>query len=210
MKRISILLVVLLALVVSACASDQASPTPAEPTPTQEPTPEPTPAEPEETEPDGSPGAMPSFDLDGDPELAGRFPDTVGGQPLMVQSFRGDAFLSMGVDESFQEFLDSTGADAEDVSVAFGGIASEDSFLSVAAFRVIGVPQDRLEEEFLGATAEEELSGLHQMSIGGKQVWTATDPTGQGGSVFVYTKDDTVYWLTGSNEQAAEILEALP
>ena len=29
-------------------------------------------------------------------------------------------------------------------------------------------------------------------------------------SVYIYTKDDTLYFLTGSEEQVAEILAALP
>ena len=28
--------------------------------------------------------------------------------------------------------------------------------------------------------------------------------------LFIYTKDDTLYFLTGTEEQAEEILEALP
>jgi hypothetical protein len=209
-KRTSILLAALLALVLAACGSDQTASSPTEaPTPTVEPTPEVTP-EPEPTDTD--PDALPSFDLDGDPELAARFPSTVGGQPLIVQSFRGDMFLSMGVDESFQEFLDATGAELEDVSVAFGGMATEDDFLNVAAFRVLGVSQDRLEQEFLGA-AEEDLSDeLERATIGGKQVWAASFMDGELGSmgIYVYTKDDTVYWMTGPEDLVAEILEALP
>lgn len=209
MKRISILLVALLALLVVACASEQASPTLE---PTADPTPEPTveAPEPAESEP---PTALPSFDLNGDPELAARFPDTVGGQPLQVQSFRGDTFATMGGgDPSFEAFLDSVGADLEDVSVAFGGSVSGEDILSVGAFRVLGASEDELEREFIAATEEEgDVTGLSRDSVGGKDVWTATDPSGQTGtSVFVYTKDDTVYFLTGTEELVAEILEALP
>jgi hypothetical protein len=206
LKRISILLASL-ALVLAACGGEQATPTP-EPTPTPEVTVEP---EPTDGGPDMSPGAFPSFDLDGDPELAARFPNMVGGQQFIVQSFRGDAFVAMGVDESFQEFLDSTGAELEDVSVAFGGGLVGETFLSVAAFRVLGVSQDRLEEEFLGAAEEDLPEDLTRATIGGKQVWTASDPTGElGGGVYVYSKDDTLYWMTGPEDMVAEILEALP
>jgi len=213
-KRPLFLLVAVLALVLAACGGETADASPAaEPTPDATPTPEVTPTpEPEPTD-DPDTGALPSFDLDGDPELAARFPSTVGGQPLTVQSFRGDLFAGMGgVDESFQEFLDATGADLEDVSVAFGGLAdSAESLLSVAAFRVVGVSQDRLEEEFLGS-AGEEVEDLSRETIGGKEVWAASydmDEMGTTG-VYVYTKDDTVYWLTGPEELVAEILAALP
>lgn len=215
MKRISILLVALLALVVSACASEQASPS-VQPTPavTEEPTPEPSSEAPEASaSTDASIGAFPSFDLNGDPELAARFPDTVGGQPLQVQSMRGDTFMSVGgSDPAFEEFLDSVDADLSDVSVAFGGAASGDSILSVGAFRILGASEDDLEREFIAASEDAgDITGLEQANIGGKDVWTAVDPSGEtGASVYLYTKDDTLYFLTGSEAEVAEILEALP
>lgn len=216
MKRISILLVALLSLVIAACSSEQAaSSSPSEAPATVEPTPEPSSAAPEPSgDTDSTVGAFPSFDLNGDPELASRFPDTVGGQPLQVQSMRGDTFAAMGgEDPAFSAFLDSVGADLSDVSVAFGGSASaEGDFLSVGAFRVLGASEDDLEREFIAASEETgEITGLEQANVGGKDVWTATDPTDETGmSVYLYTKDDTLYFLTGSEEQIAEILEALP
>jgi hypothetical protein len=218
-KRISILLVVLLALVVAACSSDQSNPS-ASADESDAPasvaaTPEASEPEASETEPDGTTGALPSFDLNGDPELAARFPDTVGGEPLQVQSFRGDVFMSTGgTDPAFEEFLDSVGADLEDVSVAFGGSAdpSGESFLSVGAFRVLGASEDDLEREFISASEEAgDISGLEQANIGGKDVWTAEDPSGETETrVYLYTKDDTVYFLTGTEAQITEIMEALP
>ena len=202
MKRNTILLA-LLVLIGAGCAGQSGSSATATPSPTPEPTP---------TEEESEEAALPSFDLNGDPELAARFPDTVGGEPLTVQSFRGDVFMTGSTDPSFEAFLDSVGADLEDVSVAFGGLMSGDSLLSVGAFRVVGADEDELETQFLAATeAEGEISGTEMRSIGGKDVWTATDPSGEApGSMFIYVKDDTVYFLTGSEEQAAEILAALP
>jgi hypothetical protein len=211
LKRISILLIALLALVVAACTSEGASPSasPSDAPATQE---ESTPEATESEDADETVGAIPSFDLNGDPELAGRFPATVGGEPLQVSSFRGDVFMSGGSsDPSFQEFLDSVGADLEDVSVAFGGLMSQDSPLSVGAFRVLGASEDDLEREFISASEESgDITGLTQSSVGGKDVWSAADASGTGMSVFIYTKDDTLYFLTGNEEQVAEILAALP
>jgi hypothetical protein len=212
-KRPLILLVAALALVLAACGGETADATDTpEPTPEVTPTPDVTPS-PEPTDDDTDTGALPTFGLDGDPELAARFPSTVGGQPLTVQSFRGDMFAGMGgVDEEFEDFLAATGADLEDVSVAFGGVMDDaDSFLSVAAFRVLGVSQDRLEEEFLGSAAD-EVEDLSRQTIGGKSVWVATydvDEFGMSGAYF-YVKDDTAYWMTGPEELVAEILAALP
>jgi hypothetical protein len=215
-KRITILLVALLALVLSACASEQASPSASEsePAATDEATPEPSSQAPEASgDADATLGAIPSFDLNGDPELAARFPETVGGEPLQVQSMRGDTFMSIGgSDPAFQEFLDSVGAELSDVSVAFGGAASGESFLSVGAFRILGASEDDLEREFIAASEDAgDITGMEQASVGGKDVWTAVDASGEtGASVYLYTKDDTLYFLTGSEAEVAEILEALP
>ena len=212
MKRITILLALLL-LVAAGCASETGSSTEAsEAAATEEATPEPTPTA--EPSADATVGAIPSFDLNGDPELAARFPDTVGGEPISVQSFRGDTFMAGGgTDPSFTAFLDSVGADLDDVSIAFGGAMSGESILTMAAFRVLGADEDQLETEFLAASeAEGDIEGLAQTSIGGKDVWSAADATGAmpGAAMYIYVKDDTVYFLTGTEEQAAEILAALP
>ena len=211
MKRISILLIALLAIFVAACTSDQgdSSASPTEAVATDEPTPEPSESEAAEE----TVGALPSFDLNGDPELAARFPDTVGGQPLSVQSFRGDVFMQAGgSDPSFDAFLDSVGAELDDVSVAFGSSMSTENPLTVGAFRILGASEDDLEREFIAASEESgDVSGLAQTSVAGKDVWSAADPSGTAGmSVFIYTKDDTLYFLTGNEEQVAEILSALP
>jgi hypothetical protein len=208
LKRISILLIAMLALIVTACANEAgSSASPSAPVATEEPTPEPS-----ESAADETVGAFPSFDANGDPELAARFPDTVGGEPLQVQSFRGDVFMAGGgSDPSFEAFLDSVGAELDDVSVAFGGSMSAESPLSVGAFRILGANEDDLEREFIAASEESgDVSGLEQTSVGGKDVWTAADAAGAGMSVFIYTKDDTLYFLTGNEEQVAEILAALP
>jgi len=213
LKRISILLIALLTLVVSACGSNEASASasqsdaPESQAASAEPTES---TAPESSEASGSAAAIPSFDMNGDPELASRIPDTVGGEPLQVQSFRGDAFMAGGgSDPAFDAFLDSVGAELEDVSVAFGGAASG---LTVGAFRILGASEDDLEREFIAASEEAgDVSDLEEASIAGKDIWTATDPSAETGmSVFLYTKDDTVYFLTGTEEQVTEILAALP
>lgn len=215
MKRFSILLVVLTALLVGACSSEDPSVAPSEAPATVQPTPEPTP-EPSE-EPSNSGFALPSLG-EGDPELAGRFPDTVGGLPLQVQSVSGDAFAALGggADPAFEAFLESVGAEVSDVSVAFGGVNNPEdptAVLSVGAFRVLGASEDVLEEEFIGALGEvgSGPAGFEAATVAGKDVLTADDPTGTTeNQVFIYTQDDTLYFLTGTEEQVAEILEVLP
>ncbi len=213
MNRISILLVALLAMVVSACTSGEASPSASAPVATESPSPEPSESDAAVPSDDAgsSVGAIPSFDINGDPELAGRFPSTVGGEAIQVISFRGDTMMAAGeIDPTFQDFLDATDAELDDVSVAFGG--SPDGSLSMAAFRVLGVAEDRLEEEFLSASEDAgDIEGAERSSVGGKDVWVAADAAGStGASVYLYVKDDTVYFLTGTEAQATEILSALP
>lgn len=193
MKRISILLALVLTLVAAACASEEATtPSPATPEPT-----------PERTE-DGT--------TDGDPELAGRFPATVGGEPLQLQSLGGDAFAAAGPDPVFDGFLEAIGAEATDVSVAFGGAQIGEARLTAGAFRVRGASEDELEREFIAASEEAgDVPQLTEQTIGGKDVWTAADESGEPDDrVIIYTSGDTLYFLTGPVEYATEILEALP
>ena len=212
MKRISIRLALLLALVVSACSSQESTtPSPATPEPTPAATPTATP-EPTDDGTPGSPGAFPSFELDGDPELAARFPDSVGGEPLQMQSLGGDAFAAAGPDPVFDDFLSAIDAVATDVSVAFGGAQIGEEMLTAGAFRVRGASEDELEREFIAASEEAgDVTDLEQASIGGKDVWTSVDPSGETDTqAFIYTKDDTLYFFTGPEDQVAEILETLP
>ena len=213
MKRISILLVLAMTFVIAACASEEA--TSASPTEAAsiEATPEPVPSTAASEEAGASGLALPSFDLSGDPELADRFPDTVGGQPLTVQSMRGDQMGALGgTDPTFQTFLDSVGAELSDVSFAFGGVTSGTDVFTVGAFRVLGASEDDLEREFIAASEEGgDVSSLEDATVGGKDVRVGADPSGDTPlQFFLYTKDDTLYFLTGSEEQAAEVLEALP
>jgi hypothetical protein len=214
LKRISILLVLAMAFAIAACASEEAaSASPSEAGATIEPTPEPVESTAASQEPDGSALALPSFDLDGDPELADRFPDTVGGQPLTVQSMRGDQMEAFGgTDPTFQEFLDSVDAELSDVSFAFGAVMSAENPFTVGAFRILGASEDDLEREFVAASeGAGDITGLEDASVGGKDVLTGVDPSGDSTLQFyLYTKDDTLYFLTGSEEHATEVLEALP
>ena len=187
MKRTSILLVALLALVVAACSSETAD-SPSTTASEAAATPEPTPEASAEAGESGSPAAIPSIDLD------------------------GDQLPEMGTDQAFQDFLDSIDAQLEDVSVAFGGATFGESVLSVGAFRVLGAEEDELEREFIAASEEAgDVTALDEATVGGKEVLTGSDPSGQSSaSVFIYTKDDTLYFFTGSEEQVAEVLEVLP
>ena len=90
---------------------------------------------------------------------------------------------------------------------------SADGSVGVFAIRVAGVEEDALEQNFLAANESQgDIANVEQQTIAGKDVWTAesNDPEMPGGTAYIYVKDDTVYFLTGTEEQAAEILAALP
>ena len=207
------LLVLAMTVVIAACSSEEAASASPSEAASIEATPEPVESTEASEEATASGLALPSFDLSGDPELADRFPDAVGGQPLTVQSMRGDQMGALGgADPTFQAFLDSVGAELSDVSFAFGGVTSGTEVFTVGAFRVLGASEDDLEREFIAASEDAgDVSGLENASVGGKDVLVGADPSGDTPlQFFLYTKDDTLYFLTGSEEQAAEVLEALP
>lgn len=231
MKRITIFLVGLLAIVLAACSSGQGSSASAsasvEPSAaaTEEATPEVTEsAEPsesggaEESETAGLPSGMPN--MNADPELEDRLPDTIGGETVMKYSIGGEFIQMMGSqagegDPSFQAFLDAFGAEASDISMAIAAptSASEENPISITAFRVRGASESDLREQFLSSIEDSgDVSGFDTASLAGKDVLVAADPTGQlqGLSFYLYTKDDTIYWMTGTEELVTEILGALP
>ena len=216
MKRTLLAALAILAIAAAACSSDQGN---GSTEPSEAVTPSAEASEAAESEaalPSISGVAMPSFDTNGDPELADRFPDTVGGQTLQMASMRGDQMSGAGgVDPAFQEFLDSIDAEMTDVSVAFGFILDPEDptgGFGASAFRVLGASEDELEQGFVTATQEGgEVGGSFEAAtVGGKDVLTAPDADPDGPATYLYTKDDTVYFLTGAEDLAAEVLEALP
>lgn len=224
MKRTSLLMAAVLALVLAACGGTQSSPSAeasqAAPSIAASQTPEPTPeaseAAPSVGEPGGSAGAAPSLDIGSftceGSEVADRLPQSIGGEALQTFCMDGEAFAaSPGTDPTFDEFLNKIDAEASDISVAAGG--TTDGSLGVFAIRVAGVAEDRLEQEFLSASQDQgDLANIEPGSIGGKDVWIATDESaGSGETGYLYVKDDTLYFITAPDEDAAaEILGALP
>ena len=224
MKRTSLLLVAVLALVLAACGGTSGSPSAqasqaaasiaASETP--QPTPEATEAAPSVGEPSGSAGAAPSLDIGNftceGSEVADRLPKSIGGETLQTFCMDGEAFAaSPGTDPTFDEFLKKIDAEASDISVAAGG--TTDGSMGVFAIRVAGVAEDKLEQEFLSASQDQgELANIEPGTVGGKDVWIATDESaGPGETGYLYVKDDTLYFITAPDEAgAAEILGELP
>lgn len=202
MKRLSILAIVLLAVLATACSSSQPTPTA-----TPEPTPEPTPSEVA-----ASGGAFPSLEP-GAGNLEDVLPAEVGGIAMTYQSASGAGVIgSQELGPEAQAFFDAIGAEPSDLSSAFGtGIDIEnEQFLTILAFRVAGVDEGTLRTEFLQNMAGQGDFLGEETQVGGKTVNTITQ-TGTGGSGFLYVNDDVVFVVNAqSPELAEEALATLP
>lgn len=222
MKRLSILLVALLALAVAACSSDQASLSSSAATTAATPSPSPSQAEPSEpaatasADAGGDLGALPSFELPNSaPELLAILPEQVGGASVVPGfgelSQTGDEFMAdgdAGGNEEFIAFLGRMGAQASDVSVAmrlYGDMENPEAITSIFAFRVEGANSDQLLDEMQTAFEEgEEGLSWESRTIDGKSVQAAILPAPEGGSLFVYVREDIVFAITATEEPLVE------
>jgi hypothetical protein len=223
LKRISIVLLMLLALVAAACTDSQgASPTGAASDAAAESQPA---GESEESEgaeesaDDGGTGAVPSFELPASaPELAALLPDEINGQEAVKLSMSGEEMMEGSGDESvdpeFLAFLERLGAQPDEVSFAFSFAFDAESGASagIAAFRVEGANSDQLESEFQATMeAEGEPVEWEDANVAGKDVKTAADPDTEGNTMYLYTVGDVVFFVTAADEATAvELLEPLP
>lgn len=155
----------------------------------------------------------PSVDTMADPDLAAVFPDTVGGEPLPVETYRDEnALRAMGITD---EFLDKMDVELADVSVALAHrpmTTDNDTHLSAYAYRVAGASEDELVEHFtpLMERATEDAEFVPGI-VGTRDVWKPVGPSTVVAGNLLYVDGDTAYLLYG-NEPAvvALLLEALP
>lgn len=197
MKRITILLVALLALVVSACGSSEASESAAasEPAatvePTATPTPDPTP-EPQESE---EPAESEEAGGD-DTALLDLLPDEINGQSrkdvdLAAFPMAAAALQAQGVDASEVEYVISAYGSGEDV-------------LAVTAIRIPGMGQTELGDlgRMMSGMADGQGS-VEEVTVGGKEVLAITatevDQTG-----YMYFLDGAVIVTGGTSQDLAE------
>lgn len=230
MHRLILALLAIMALVVAACSSPAASSTPSSPAAARdeasasaEPSDEPSEEASASADASSSDLALPSFELPNSaPELAALLPDQVGDIELPDEqtfSMNGTEFMATGgSDPTFQDFLDSVGANPDDVSVAVSGGGSADGADTVGffAFRVAGANQDDLLREFRAAT-EAEASGAvewEEKTIAGKDVVTSPqlqEDTGSDEAAYLYVREDIIFIVSASSEElVAEALAQLP
>lgn len=197
MKRSTILLAAVLALVVTACGSGETSESaaPSEPAPTveltPEPTPQPTPEPPESDEPSSS------ADAGGDTALPDLLPDEINGETrtdvdLANNPMFAAALAGQDVDISEVEYIVSTYGTGEGVLVA-------------SAIRIPGVDQPQLAQiaRLMSGVAAEGEGSAELTTIGGKEVLaiTATDAEQTG---YMYFVDGAVIVVGGASQDLAE------
>ena len=180
-----ILMLLLLALVLGACAGDAATPSAA-------------------ACPESAASPLPTGPYAEDPELAGRLPTEVGGQQLEVQSFCATTANPGGIPVS-DEFLAEVGVERQDVTVAVAQPAEpngESPPVLISAFRYAGADEDAVRRAFKETLAGAEIE-VQDETLAGKQVHRA---------LFIpyYVAGDTLYAITGEDPQVEEVLEALP
>jgi hypothetical protein len=203
-KRTTILLIALLALIVSACgggdSTESAEASEAVPTvqPTPEPTPEPT-VEPEESdEPDASADAG-----NGESALLDLLPDEINGQSRLD--------VDLANNPMFAAALQGQGIDASEVEYVVSTYGTGEGVLAVTAMRIPGMGQTELEQlaRLMGGMADGQGSA-EVTTIGGKEVIaiTATDVDQTG---YMYFLDGAVIVVGGTSEDlAAELFSQLP
>jgi len=195
----------LLTVALAACSSSGGASTPTpSPTPTAVPTPSPG---------TSASGALPSFNLPSNAkELEALLPDTLGGAKVTKASMKGSDFVnSSSSNAELKAWLDSVGKSLNDVSAAFGFVASGTSGSAVFAFRVQGVDNSKLIDEFK-KTSDTSGTAMTWTSanVGGKNVQQATD-TSQNVKIYLYGSADLMFIVeTNDPAIAQEALSHLP
>jgi hypothetical protein len=160
----------------------------------------------------GGSGAIPS--MVGNPELEATLPEQAGDINLQSFSMSGPDFVAADVDPQFVAFVDSLGADIEDVSVAFAFGSNSDgtNTASVFAFQVAGAEAQDLIAEFK-ASAEEGGDPLvwNPDNVGGKSVEVAEPNDDFPTPLALYATGDVLYFVSATDPDAfEEIISGLP
>jgi hypothetical protein len=141
-----------------------------------------------------------------DPDLEARFPSSIGGETVQVQSVGGEA-MRQGTDPEFiaslEAALASQGKTLDDVSVAFGGAGLS----SIFAVRVAGGDASAIATLLLESISEAEGLDTVPGQVGGKDVLIASDGTT---TQHVYAQGEVVWVVSAEEPALTEILSALP
>jgi hypothetical protein len=201
MNRITLLLIIALAMVATACGGAQtaesagaASQAAATTQPTAEPTPEPE----EPAESTGTGGNEGSGTA-----LVDLLPDEIGGQS------RTDVDLANN--PMFAEALASSGTDLSDVEYLISTYGTGTETLVVTSMRIPEMGKPELEAMARMMTGVASADGSADVvTVGGKSVISIT-PAGSDQGGYMYFADGAAFIIVGTSEdQAAELLTQLP
>lgn len=202
MKRVTILLVALLAFAVSACGSGDpsASAAESEPAATVEPTPDPTP----EPTPEESDEPSASADAGGDDTaLLDLLPDEINGQSRID--------VDLANNPMFAAALESQNIDASDVEYVVSTYGTGEGVLVATAIRIPDMGQPELEQLGRLMSGMSDGQGSAELTtVGGKEVLaiTATEAEQTG---YMYFIDGAVIVVGGTSEDlATEFFSLLP
>ena len=197
-------------LLVAACGSSASTPTPA---PTPAPTPPPA-ASSAAALPSGLPaGSFGLPDMHQAPDLEAEIPGDVNGVTLTKLSFNGAGMASLGgSSEEFMAVLGTLGKTPADFTAAVATDMGGGS-LDVSAIRIAGVDANALYQAFAADVKTNTPNvQLSQVSLGGRTVTKGVDPSdSSGGAQYVYTKGDTLFVVSTTDEGlATAAIQKLP
>lgn len=167
--------------------------------------------------------AFPSFNTNADPELAAKFPQQIGGQPVtdvqtvnfitFMQAFAGDDPEEATKLQAFVQLLNNNGINPATLAFASGKATINDSDVEIQAFRTPGASAASFINLWPQLQAIDNngdaLPTQGQATVGGKQVVTFTDP--EGNVSYVYPSGDTAWSIDNSDEaEAGAVFSALP
>jgi hypothetical protein len=140
-----------------------------------------------------------------DPNLEARFPETVGGESLEVQSLCANSTDTGGF--TTDVVLDQLEVQLDDVTVALTTPSiGQELPLSITAVRYYGADEDEIRAAALDSMADAG-SSAQEARLGGRTVHVGDAVMG---NVVVYVADDTLYLLNGDAGTLEELLATLP
>jgi hypothetical protein len=146
--------------------------------------------------------ALPSFH--GDVDLEKLIPTTIGGEAMTTLSMGGEEFVGSGSDAELTAVLTALGKQPSDLSVAFGG----NTQVQIVAFQVNGVPGSQILNAFYTASQASAGSTISDASFGGKSVKKIQPTDLTEDPSYVYTKEDVVFTVGGTEITDALLNEA--
>lgn len=142
---------------------------------------------------------LPSFHANTDLEKL--IPAEIGGEALTTLSVSGTDLIGLGSSEELSAVLTALNKQPSDLSAAIGG----NTLIEIVAFQVKGVSGSQILDAFFAAS--QSTGTVTDVSFGGKSVKKIA-PTDGSDATYVYSKNDVVFSVTGSDITDALLNEA--